>query len=77
MLGIHLNSLGWGGENRPINNKVLECRPRLCKASMEGGNPWNPFEILKGPTDQSTIRDSNAARASARPLWRVEIFGIH
>ena len=74
MLGIHYGS---SGTHRPVNNKGFECRPRLCKASMECEHAWKSLEFLKGPTDQSTIRDSDAARASARLLWRVEMFGIH
>ena len=74
MLGIHYGS---SETHRPVNNKGFECRPRLCKASMECEHAWKSLEFLKGPTDQSTIRDSDAARASARLLWRVEMFGIH
>ena len=61
------------GRHRPVNNKGFECRPRHCKAFMEGGNPCNSLEIVSTPTDQAAIRDSKAHTA-ARLLWRVEIF---
>ena len=60
---------------RSGGNKGFES-PRRNKASMEGGTFRNSLEIVRTHTDQSTIRDSNVARATARRLWRVEILGI-
>ena len=56
---------------RSGGNKGFES-PRRNKASMEGGTFRNSLEIVRTHTDQSTIKDSDVARAIARLQWRME-----